>query len=65
MVSLESKTRWLRRAAVVALPEVDEAEDLFGLLALADVGVGVAEDLAVGVLGEEGENAGLAAAALG
>ena len=51
--------------AVAALPEVDEAEDLVGLLALSDVGVGVAEDLAIGVLGEEGEDAGLSSAALG
>jgi hypothetical protein len=36
-----------------------------GLLALADVGVRIAEHLAVGTLGEEGEDAGLAAAALG
>ena len=55
----------LRRSAVLALPERDEAEDLVGLLAFAEIGVGVAEDVAVGVLGEEGENAGLAAAALG
>src|SRR3984893_10627935 len=55
----------LRHAAALALPECDEAKDLLGLVALADVGIGVAEDLAVGVLGQEGENAGLAAAALG
>src|SRR6202521_5984386 len=55
----------LRHAAMLALPECDEAKDLLGLVALADVGVGVAEDLAVGVLGQEGKNAGLAAAALG
>ena len=65
MVSLESKTRCCGALAVLALPEVDEAEDLVGLLALAHIGVGVAEGLAVGVLGEEGEDAGLAAAALG
>ena len=46
-------------------PEVDEAEDLFRFLALADVGVGVAEYLAVGILGEERENAGLATTSLG
>jgi hypothetical protein len=48
-----------------AFPEVDEAKHLFALLALADVGIGVAEHLAIGVLGKEGEDAGLAAAALG
>ena len=53
----------VRLCAVASLPEVDEAEDLVGLLALSDVGVGVAEDLAVGVLGEEGEDAGLSSAA--
>ena len=54
-----------RRAAILALPEGDEAKDLLGLLALADVGIGVAEHLAIGVLSKEGEDAGLAAAALG
>jgi len=54
-----------RHAAILALPECDEAKDLLGLLALADVGVRIAEHLAVSVLGEEGEDAGLAAAALG
>ena len=49
--------------AVGALPEVDEAEDLLGLFALAQIGVGVAEGLALGILGQEGEDAGLAAAA--
>ena len=49
----------------MALPEVDEAEDFVGLLAFSDVGVGVAEHLAIGVLGEEGEDAGLSSAALG
>ena len=54
-----------RQLAVLALPEVDEAEDLLGLLAFAEIGVGVAEGAAVGVLGEEGEDAGLGAAAAG
>jgi len=54
-----------RRAAMVSGPEVDETEDLLRLLALADVGVGVAEHLAVGILGEEREDAGLAATSLG
>ena len=54
-----------RELAVVLLPELDEAEDLVGLLALAQVGVGVAEGVAVGVLGQEGEDAVLAAAAHG
>ena len=55
----------LRRLAVLALPEVDETENLIGLLALANIGVGIAEHLAVGILGQEGENAGLAATSLG
>src|SRR6266852_3945369 len=54
-----------RRAAVLAFPERDEAKDLLGLLALADVGVRIAEHLAIGVLGQEGEDARLAAAAHG
>ena len=55
----------LRQLAVLALPEGDEAEDLLGLLALADIGIGVAEHLGVGILGKEGEDAGLAATSLG
>jgi len=55
----------LRRFAVLALPEVDEAENLVGLLTLANIGVGIAEDLGIGVLGQEGEDAGLAATSLG
>ena len=55
----------LGQAAVPTFPELDEAEDLLGLLTLADIGVRVAEDLAVGVLGQEGENTRLAAASLG
>jgi len=55
----------LRQAAVLALPERDEAKDLLDLFALADVGVRIAEHLAVGVLGEECKDAGLMAAALG
>src|SRR3974390_3913437 len=54
-----------RRASVVAGPEGDEAEDLVGLLALADVGSRVAEHLSVGILCEEGQNARLAATAFG
>jgi hypothetical protein len=50
---------------MLAGPELDEAEDLIGLFAFADVGIRVAEDIAVGVLGEEDQDAGLAAAALG
>ena len=54
-----------RQGAVRAFPEVDEAEDLIGLLALAQVGVRVAERVAVGVLREEDEDARLAPAAHG
>src|ERR1700730_1480046 len=55
----------LRRLAILALPEVDEAENLICLLALANIGVRVAEHLTVGILGQEGEDAGLATTALG
>src|SRR6266571_7749433 len=51
--------------AVRALPEGDETEDLLGFLALADVGVGVAEGPSLGVLGEEGQDTGLASRARG
>ena len=48
---------------VGALPEGDELKNLLGLLAFAQIGVGVAEDLAVGVLSQKHQHAGLAAAA--
>jgi hypothetical protein len=55
----------LRRLAVLALPEIDEAEDLVGLLALAYIGVGVAEHLGIGILGQKDQDAGLATTSLG
>ena len=55
----------LRRLTVLALPEVDEAENLIGLLALANIGVGVAEYLGVSILCQERQDAGLAATSLG
>ena len=42
--------------AVALLPEADETEDLVSLLTLADVGVGVAEEIPFGVPCKEGEN---------
>jgi len=63
VVSLESKHEVARQRAVGLLPERDEAEDLLGLLALAEVGIGVAEGASVDVLRKEGEHALLAAAA--
>ena len=47
-----------------ALPEVEEAEHRLGLLALAQVRIGVAERAGIGILGEEHEDAGLATASL-
>src|SRR6516165_2109873 len=52
-----------RRASVVACPEVDEAKHLVCLFAFADVGIRVAEDLTVGILRQEGQDARLATAA--
>lgn len=49
-------------APVSLFPEGDEAEDLL-LLAFAQIGVGVAQGPAGAVLGQENENAGLAATA--
>ena len=63
MVRRESNTRWRGSSPCSLLPELDETEDLLGLLALAQIGVGVAEGAAAGVLGEEGQHAGLGAAA--
>ena len=49
---------------MLALPEFNEAEDLLGLLALADVGVRIAEYLALGILGKKGQDARLPPATL-
>jgi len=38
-------------------PEFNETEDFLGLLAFAQVSVGVAEDIGIRVLSEEGEDA--------
>jgi len=51
--------------AVLALPEIDEAENLVGFLAFANIGVGVAAHLGIGILGEEHHDAGLTAASFG
>ena len=47
------------------LPEVEEAEHRLGLLALAQVRIGVAERARIDMLGEEDEDARLAPAAFG
>jgi hypothetical protein len=61
---LESKTNcWGGRPCWLS-PELDELEDGLGLLAFAQIGIGVAEDLTLGFLGQEGQDAGLAAAPL-
>src|SRR3989475_13276745 len=49
--------------AVSALPEGNKVEDLIGLVAFAQVGIGITEGAARGVLSQENQNAGLAAAA--
>ena len=53
-----------RQRAVLSLPELDKAEDLFCLFAFADIGVGIAEHLRIRVLRQEDEDAGLPAASL-
>ena len=45
---------------VMFLPEGDEAEDLLGFIALAQIGVGVAEGATGRILGEERQDARLA-----
>src|SRR5437868_5370531 len=49
--------------AVSALPEGNKVEDLIGLVAFAQVSIGITEGAARGVLSQENQNAGLAAAA--
>ena len=54
---------FLRQSTGSLLPESDEVQDLIRLVLLAEVGPGVAEDALLGVVGQEGEYALLAAAA--
>jgi hypothetical protein len=54
-----------RGLAGLSGPEPHEGQDLRGLLALAQVGVAVAEDAGVGILGQEGQDALLPAAPAG
>src|SRR5436309_1492919 len=49
--------------AVSALPEGNKVEDLIGFVAFPQVGIGITEGAASGVLGQENQNTGLAAAA--
>ena len=46
-------------------PELDEAENLIGMLGLGDTGVGVAQDAPLGVAGKKDQDALLAAATAG
>ena len=54
-----------RQGLVDPLPERDEAEDLLGLLAFADVGVGIAKGPTLGILCKKDEDTGLAPAPRG
>ena len=65
MVSFESKISSSGTLSGPLLPELHEAEDLVVLLVLAQSGVGVAEHVGLGVLGQEGQDPLLPAAALG
>ena len=65
MVSFESKPKLLGQHPVARLPELDEAQDFIVLLIFAQIRIGIAEHLLLSILGEEGEDALLAAAALG
>src|SRR6266403_3565619 len=55
----------LRQRAGARLPELDEAQDFIVLLILAQIRIGIAEHLLLRILGEEGKDALLPAAALG
>jgi hypothetical protein len=48
----------LRLLAVLPPPKIDEAEDLLSLLAFADVGIGIAKYLGIGI-GFNGATAGV------
>jgi hypothetical protein len=65
VVSFESKIKLLGQHPVARLPELDEAQDFIVLLILAQIRIGIAEHLLPGILGKEGEDALLPAAALG
>src|SRR5437660_10700791 len=49
--------------AASALPKINELENLLIFLAFAQIRIGVAEDVAAGILSEKDQHAGLAAAA--
>src|SRR5437867_3105728 len=49
--------------AVSAFPEGNKVKDLIGFVAFAQVGIGITEGAASGVLSQENQNTGLAAAA--
>ena len=53
----------LRWFAVLPGPELDKTEYLVSFLTFADISVGIAEDMAVGILCQEGEDPCLSPAA--
>lgn len=65
MVRRESKTNSSGGGAGLLLPEIDEAQDLPGLLGRGDPCAGIAEDALAGVAGQEGQDAFLTTAAAG
>ena len=54
-----------RQLPVSLLPEVDEAKDLLGFVALAQIGIRVAERMSLGILGQKDQHARLSPAAHG
>jgi hypothetical protein len=55
----------VREFAVGSFPEGDEPKDLFRLIPLEEIGVGIAEGPSLGILRQKDENAGLPTAAGG
>jgi hypothetical protein len=64
-IVLDQCDAWaISEALVHSLLRVDEAENFVGFLALTNVGVGLAEHLRLGILGQEDRNTGFATTSL-
>jgi len=57
------KNKMARLLTMSALPEGNEVEDLIGFFTFAQVGIGITEGAAGGILSQENQNAGLTSAA--
>src|ERR1017187_1715481 len=59
------KNQMFGPTSVSLFPKVDKSEDFLSFLALAYIGIGIAETVTSFILGQKGQNAGLSATAHG